>query len=179
MGCRYVLHEERINTDKHFELVGDFECCNYEPLDTFLKSDSFNYDENGQGNTFVLFNEENKMVCYYTLRANSLILDNEYVPIIELARLAVDAEYARKGIGTSCIMDFIIPKILEVKKHIGAVGILVFAETKEALSFYKFIGFNDFGLYERDKNTFLITDDGFNEGCHVLILGIKELDYMI
>lgn len=169
-----MLYEERLDTKRHFEIVGDFQCKNYDPLDTFIKSEAFEYNENGQGNTFIVLDKtKEKIICYYTLRANSLIIENEYIPLIELSRFAVHVDYNRQGNGTKCMMENVIPKVVEIKKYIGLMGILVFAETPEALSFYKYIGFQDFGVYEQEQNTFLVTDDGFNNGCHVLILQIQ------
>ncbi|PWJ09716.1 GNAT family N-acetyltransferase [[Clostridium] innocuum] len=171
-----MLEEERIDIDKHFEIVGDFECNNYEPLDNYLKQESFNVDKDGCGNTYVILNNSHdKIICYYTLRANSLIINDVYAPVIELSKLAVDNKYSRLGIGTQCIMDNIIPKITEVQKHIGVIGLLVFADTEEALAFYKFLGFTYFGIYDKNANSFLITDDGFNDGCHLLILNVDNI----
>lgn len=131
-----MLYEERLSVESHFEIVEDFQCTNYEPLDTFLKSEAFQYNENGQGNTFVILNKtKEKVMCYYTLRANSLIIENEYIPLIELSRFAVDHTYSRQGNGTKCMMENVIPKVKEIKKYIGLMGILAFAETPEALAF--------------------------------------------
>lgn len=168
-----MLYEERLNTKNHFDIAGDFQCKNYEPLDNFIKDEAFRYNENGQGNTFVILDKtKENIICFYTLRTNSLMIENEYIPLIELSRFAVHVKYSRQGNGTKCMLENIIPKVQKIKEDIGFMGILVFAETPESLAFYKYIGFIDFGVYEHDKNAFLVTDDGFNEGCHVLILKI-------
>jgi|GEM_PF-3292783 hypothetical protein len=171
------LYEERLDDIKHFEIVDYFSCGIYEPLNTFIKDCAFEYNRNGIGNTFLLLcNQEGNIdiVCYYTLRANSLCINHEYIPVIEISRFAVNKDYQRQGIGTSCILNVIVNKVLDVKKHIGVAGILVFADTQESLSFYKKIGFKDFSDIQDGKNKILVVDDGFNEDCHVLILGVDK-----
>ena len=49
-----ILHEEKLSSEKHFRSVGDFYCGADSPLDTFLSSQAFKYDEQRYGITYVL-----------------------------------------------------------------------------------------------------------------------------
>lgn len=172
------LYEERLNNEQHFVEVDQFSCGTYEPLNDFIKGSAFEYNRKGIGNTYLLFCDREAgtrdIVCYYTLRANFLCIKKEYIPVVEISRFAVDINYQRKGIGSSCILNVITSKVLDIKSHIGIVGILVFADTLESLKFYETIGFKDFGEMVSGKNEILTVDDGYNEGCHVLILGLGD-----
>src|SRR3712207_7243202 len=83
------LIEERIDEDKHFVMIGDFECYENESLEIFLKSFAISYDKDSQGATYIIRNDDT-VVAYYTLKCNAIqIQENgiqECVPVIELAR---------------------------------------------------------------------------------------------
>lgn len=172
---RVYYKEERIDLDKHFIILGEFNCGTYEPLNEFVGNEAFSYDRDGLGNTYIVYDDKDNILLYYTLRANSILWQGEYIPLVELSRLAVQYEYQRRGHGNRCFFTNILKKVLDVRECIGVAGILVFAETPEALNFYDSIGFKDFGIYDKDgKNEMLITDDGFNDKCHVLVLGVQD-----
>ncbi|MCD7810168.1 MAG: GNAT family N-acetyltransferase [Erysipelotrichaceae bacterium] len=118
---------------------------------------------------------------YYTLRASSIVYQEKnskklkFIPVVELSRLAIDRPYQRLGYGSEIILKLVMDKAMEVKKYIGCIAILVFAATEHAQLFYESIGFEDIGVYdEKGNNTFMVNDDGFNVGCHVLLLTIQS-----
>ena len=73
--------EERLSKDKHFECVGDFSCGADNPLDNFLVSDAFKYDEEKYGNTYLVFTSDKKheIVGFYTLKTSALQVKENYV----------------------------------------------------------------------------------------------------
>ena len=129
-------------SDKHFRSLNEFE-CREEDMENFLKNEAYKYNEDGEGNTYILINESNNIVAYYTLKANSLqIVDSEsrymkyrVFPAVEIARLAVDMNYEAQGIGSS-LLAHIIKEVNEVKKIMGIKYIFLFS-VPSALRFYK------------------------------------------
>ncbi|HCL4455022.1 TPA: GNAT family N-acetyltransferase [Clostridium botulinum] len=167
---------ERINADKHLRIMGDFDCGLEEEMTVFLKNEALNYDENGEGNTFlILYNNcknQRTIIAYFTLKANIVkIKDEKYegqiriVPSLEIARLAIDKDYQNKGYGKK-IMKYIITLANEIKEKIAIKYIIVFS-VESALKFYK-EKFN-FQEFEVNKDTF---SDSDNEGCKPLYIVI-------
>ena len=81
MGC----FEERLDREKHFVKVGDFQCGADDPLDIFLTDHRRNIS----------------------------------VPVIEIARIAVDYFFQGKGLGKKLFYDFILPRIKKVEELIA------------------------------------------------------------
>ncbi len=65
------------------------------------------------------------------------------VPVIVLARLAVDRAWAGKGIGSGLLKDA-LRRALAVSENIGARAMLVHAIDDEAVAFYLKYGFKMF-----------------------------------
>ena len=63
-----TLHEEKLSYEKHFVNVGDFYCGADSPLDNFICSDAFKYDEQRYGVTYILTasEEANDILGFYT-----------------------------------------------------------------------------------------------------------------
>lgn len=183
------LSEERLDADKHLREVSNFFCGN-EALDLFLKSDSFYYDEQGQGNTYLIkLKETNEIIGYYTLKTNAIQLYDEdtkhivALPAIEIARLAVNNEYRNKKFGTAIFTYYIIPKIKDIKSMVGVNTIMVFVidedteeyedkETKKSVKyFYETLGFR---LAEDEVQKFI--EDDYNEDCKLMYMSANGLD---
>lgn len=65
---------ERITeiSDKQLRKISDFECQELE-MEEFLKGEALQYDEDGEGNTYLVINEADEICGYYTLKANSIL----------------------------------------------------------------------------------------------------------
>lgn len=142
--------EERLDKGKHFVAVCDFKSGADEPLDIFLSDFSFEYDEKGYGKTYILKAENsNTILSFYTIKANGIqtydSVSREYnsMPVIEIARIAVDYSLQGEGLGKKMFYDYILPKVQEVKEIIAVSAIIVFVEpnNKKGIRFYESLGF--------------------------------------
>ena len=99
-----------------------------------------------------------KIIGYITLSAASIkkvtLNKNksyEDIPVLRLARLAVDKNYQKQGIGKK-LLKFSIQKALELKDSFGCIGIVVDAK-EEAVGFYKKYGFIEINSMEKHLTT--------------------------
>lgn len=174
-----MLIEERLSREKHFIIVGDFCCGADSPLDNFLSSDAFEYDENRYGNTYVLklSEEQNEIVGFYTLKTSGIQVeeDKEYnsIPVVEIARIAIHHEFQGNGIGKYVFYTYILPKIQEVAKIVAVKAIIAFVEPEDerAIRFYSSVGFK--------KATEIVQkeiEDSFNEECDLYIVSLDDIE---
>lgn len=170
---------QRISQDD-FRKISDFTCTE-ESMTDFLKSEAFECDSTGEGNTYLLKDDTNKILGYYTIKCNAIqshdeeSIYNEYkvYPAIEIARLAIDETCAGKGLG-SILLAYIIQKVLELKEQVGIKYIFLFA-LPSAKEFYirrNRIGVNFLNF--PDSVDFLT--DSQEQGCEPLYLPISEYD---
>ncbi len=177
------LIEEQLGKNTHFREVSDFYCGN-EGLDSFLKTEAFNYNKDGQGSTYIIKSiENNDIIGYYTLKANAIQIQEKNkaiktLPAIEIARLAINNNYKNQKFGTIIFYSYILPKIIQVKSIIGVSVIMVFVvsneieEYKKPISyFYEKFGFK---LAEKEVQKYIIDD--FSEGCKLMYCSTKDLD---
>ena len=100
--------------------------------------------------TFVV--AEGKAVAgYYSISAGAIGRDGlptaklrrnqpDHVPVVIVARLGVDKQYQRRGIGSGLLKDAIF-RALNISRQIGFRAILVHALDDEAVEFYRKYGF--------------------------------------
>jgi len=102
--------------------------------------------------TFVV-HTENRVIAYYSLAAGSVNhdtatsrikkgLSKNPIPVILLARLAIDREYQGKKIGKFLLKDAIL-RIVRASEEIGIRAVLVHAKDEKARSFYEKFGFEE------------------------------------
>lgn len=170
------LYEERLDREKHFVAVGDFKSGPDEPLDMFLSDFSFEYDENEYGKTYILKAENSDTILsFYTIKANGVqICDSDTkecnsMPVIEVARIAVDYSLQGEGVGKRIFHDYILPKVLEVKEIIAVKAIIVFVEpnNEKGICFYKSLGFT-----KADEIVQKTIEESFNEKCDLYVLSL-------
>lgn len=176
-----IITEERLSEEKHFREVSNFECQINESLEVFLKSEAFEYNKNGQGNTYILRAKENdEIIGYYTLKANGICreFNDEYgrrretAPSIEIARFALASDYQGRGLGKIIFLFFIAPKINEVKELIGVTTIMLFAVNhKKVIKFYQDIGLI---LAKEEVQQFIKDDD--NSKCILMYMDAEVKD---
>lgn len=128
-----------------------FDCGN-DALNTFLRSHALQNQRNNSARTYVsLFSQSKKVAGYYTLCAASAEyelapdrirkgLARHPVPLILLARLAVDNTCQGQGLGAGLLRNAFI-RFLQAQETIGARALLAHAKDPSAKSFYEKWGF--------------------------------------
>ncbi len=129
--------------------ITDFD-CGVTVLNNFLKNYARQNIQNYSARTFVA-TRGNFVVGYYTLVAASVEhssvpprinkgLGKYPIPVILLARLAVDISEQGQGLGKALLKDA-LSRCLSVTENIGARAILVHAKDDKARQFYQKYGF--------------------------------------
>jgi GNAT superfamily N-acetyltransferase len=127
-------------------------CCGQIPLDDFLRHLVSQYEKRRLGRTYVAVRgEEKRVVGYYTLAASSISfqhlpkqlakkLPKHPVPVILLARLAVDQRLQKQGLGKLLLRDA-LTRCLDLSTHLGTYAVEVEAIDVPARDFYLKDGF--------------------------------------
>lgn len=169
-----MLIEEHLNIEKHFKTVGDFCCGADDPLNTFLSDQSFEYEENHYGMTYILREcDSEDILAYYTLKTSGIqIYDEELqlyngMPVIELSRIAVTHDLQQNGLGKHIFYDYIMPKIYTVMQYVAvkAIMVLVDQDNIAGINFYKSLQFSPV-----EDGVQKVVDDSFNEDCKLYLL---------
>ncbi len=131
--------------------VEDFD-CGVEVLDQWLRRHALRNQQAGATRTFVVTDDATGAVAgYYSLAAGSVDhavatprakkgLARHPVPVMVLARLAVDRRHQGRGIGHGLLRDAVI-RILAVSEQVGIRAVLVHAKNEPARRFYANHGF--------------------------------------
>jgi len=131
-------------------IVDSFDCGN-EALNDYLHKFALTNNQSGSARTFVAC-RDNAVVGYYSLSAGSVIKREEVpprvtkglarhpIPIVLLARLAVNKDDWGSGIGKGLLLDALL-RIAEASDTIGVRAVLVEAKDDKATAFYEHFGF--------------------------------------
>lgn len=125
--------------------------CGKEPLDLYLKQYASQYQRRGGSRTYVIADRSNRVVGYYTLAVGSIGhsdapvavkkgLGQYPIPVIILARLAIDKSVQSKGFGSALLKDA-LKRAFNVSREVGVRAVLVHAKDAEARDWYKKYGF--------------------------------------
>ncbi len=126
--------------------------CGTAALDDFLSRHARQNDAAGIGRTFVAIKPGQSAVCgYYTLAAGGVCFDElpldqarrlpRYpVPVVVLARLAVDSSAQGQGLGRYLLMDA-LKRSLSLAEGLGIFAVAVSAKDEAARAFYLRYGF--------------------------------------
>jgi ribosomal protein S18 acetylase RimI-like enzyme len=126
--------------------------CGSEALNQYLKTIARQHTEKGISRTFVLTDSENPKIIigFFTLsvcevHANKLPpnLAKKYplqVPGVKLARLAVDKESQRQGIGEILVFET-IKRTYIISENVGIIGLFVDTKDELAKTYYQQYGF--------------------------------------
>ena len=123
--------------------------CGEPSLDNWLRQRALKNEVMGASRTYMVC-EGNDVVGYYSLAVSSIeyqftpgaIKRNmpQPIPIMLLARLAVDRSYTGQGIGTGMLQDALL-RTLQAADIAGIRAMLVHALNDRAASFYRERGF--------------------------------------
>jgi GNAT superfamily N-acetyltransferase len=131
---------------KHF-------CCGKPPLDDWLRQRAIKA-EGKTARTYVVC-RSNSVVGYYALVTGAVKRDKlpkkltrntpDHIPILTLARLAVDSRTKKTGIGSGLLKDA-LSRVIQVSSIVGVRALLVHAKDDEAMAFYERFGFAEFPI---------------------------------
>ncbi len=126
--------------------------CGRAALDDFIRTRVSQYAKRRLGQTFVAVRPgEPRVIGYYTLAAGAVAFDHlpedavrklpkHPVPVVLLARLAVDTSAQAKGIGEGLLLDA-LQRSLDLSARLGVHAVEVDALDEAASSFYRKFGF--------------------------------------
>ncbi|WGN89026.1 GNAT family N-acetyltransferase [Ligilactobacillus faecis] len=128
-------------------LVSDFDCDN-DDINDFLKNNCPKYELERRLATFLLIDKANSCLAgFYSTNIGMLtteVKDEDDMPIEEqhnylnLAYLAVDRGYQRRGIGTALIKE-VFKSVLVIAYYVG-IEMVFLQSLDESVNFYKKVG---------------------------------------
>lgn len=137
-------------------------CCGVPMLEDWLHRRAKANQASGASRTFVSC-EENRVVAYYALAAGAIQMEiatgkfrrnmPDPIPVVVLARLAVDRAHQGRGLGRALFRDA-AQRVLQASGAIGIRGMIVHAISEEAKAFYLTLGFDP---SPSDPMTLLVT----------------------
>jgi GNAT superfamily N-acetyltransferase len=123
--------------------------CGVDSLNQWLKRRALKNQITGGSRTFVVC-EGRRVLAYYALASGAVVADGvtgkfgrnmpDPIPVIVLARLAVDHSRHGKGWGRALIRD-VAMRAVRAADLIGVRGLIVHALSAEAKGFYEQMGF--------------------------------------
>ncbi len=124
--------------------------CGRPILDTWLRGRALANQASGASRTFVVCDPE-RVVAYYALASSAVAAESatgrlrrnmpDPIPVVVLARLAVDRAYQGQGLGRVLLRDA-GRRVVTAAESIGIRGLLVHALDEAALGFYQHLGFD-------------------------------------
>ncbi len=137
-------------------------CSGRKTLDTWLQRRALRNQATGASRTFVAC-ESGRVIAYYALASSAVAMElatgrlrrnmPDPIPVVVLARLAVDGSHQGQGLGRALLNDA-GRRVLSAADAIGIRGLLVHALDEEARVFYQHLGFDPCPL---DPMTLMIT----------------------
>ena len=126
--------------------------CGKPPLDNYILKNATKDVKAGACTCFVMVNEQEEVVAYYTLSTESIPKEDapsefqktikyESIPVILLGTLARDKSVKGQGYGRFMLIEALKRSVSVAKEHIGAVAVIVDPIDEEAISYYSKYGF--------------------------------------
>ena len=122
--------------------------CGHASLDDWLKRRALSNQKTGASRTYVV-TSEGRVIAYYALASGALTCTAasgklrrnmpDPIPMVILARLAIDSDFQGKGLGRALFQDAAL-RILSAAGTIGIRGLLVHAISDQAVAFYRALG---------------------------------------
>ena len=130
--------------------VSRFDCGRHESLNDWLKRFALTNERNESARTYVV-HRNGLVVGYYSISAGSVSVEEaptriskglarHPIPVILLARLAVDKDERRTGLGKAVLKDA-LRRIAQAADIVGARAVLVHAIDEQARKFYEHFDF--------------------------------------
>ncbi|MBS3027773.1 MAG: GNAT family N-acetyltransferase [Dolichospermum sp. DET50] len=123
--------------------------CGIASLEDWLKRRAYTNQISGATRTFVIC-VDNRVVGYYALASGAISIQSalgkfrrnmpDPIPVVILARLAIDSSYQSQGLGRALFRDAAL-RVVQAADTIGIRGIIVHAISEEAKDFYLALGF--------------------------------------
>jgi len=121
--------------------------CGGPALNEFLSRHALGNHQSGTAKTYVATTDSQIVVGYYSLAASQILYADaparlqkgaprHPVPVVLLARLAVDRTWQGKGLGAGMLKDAII-RVLTAAEGLGVRALLVHAKDEAAKAFYE------------------------------------------
>jgi len=134
-----------------------FDCGGHESLNDWLKRFVITNQKNESARTYVV-HRNRSVVGYYSISAGSVSVEESPariakglarhpVPVILLARLAVDRNEKGTGLGRALLKDA-LARIAQAADIVGARAVLVHAIDEPARKFYEHFGFEASPVHE-------------------------------
>ena len=121
--------------------------CGALTLDEFLSRHALGNHQSGTAKTYVATTDSHIVVGYYSLAASQILYADaptrlqkgaprHPIPVVLLARLAVDRSWQGQGIGAGLLKDAII-RVLTAAEGVGVRALLVHAKDEAAKALYE------------------------------------------
>ncbi len=153
--------------------VSPASCKHPEYYSEYIRFNAIGDQKKGLGVTHLLVEEASDRIAgYITLRATSLISEDEdghkiVQPSLEVAELAVDVDFERKGVG-SLLIGFAIDKADELRRSVLGIRHIVVCADPDAIGFYKKMGLDEL------SNVYEVLHDGWNDRCKPMYITLPE-----
>ena len=131
-------------------------------LDDWLKRRARANQSSGASRTYVVCDGD-RVVGYYALASGCIAVQDvpgrfkrnmpDPIPVVMLARLAVDSAYQGRGLGRALFRDS-ARRVANAADAIGIRGVVVHAISEQAKAFYLALGFDP---SPRDPTTLMVT----------------------
>lgn len=143
-----LLRPQRLNAS-HDLLEFD---CGEDSLNVWLVNHARQADSSGSARTFVILDSDtNSVAGYFSLTVGQIdVVDAPErvargmgrfpIPVVLLARLAVDTKWQSKGLGSAMLREAVL-KTLALSENVGVRAMLVHPLDEKAESFYMKYGF--------------------------------------
>lgn len=124
-----------------------------EDLDLWLRKRAWKSQQNNNARVYVVTPEnDNQVIGYYAIAMGSVSRESSIsnlkrnspdpIPMVVLARLAVDQRFHNAGIGAGLLKDC-VKRAVHAMNVVGGAGILVHAADDDAKRFYTKFGFRE------------------------------------
>jgi GNAT superfamily N-acetyltransferase len=151
MSQSFDFTEPRAITSK--DPVADFD-CEVEILNRYLQKHAFQAQQSEGARTYVTFSKDGSIAGYFTLAYGSVEhekapervtkgIARHPIPVMLLARLAVDKHFKGQGLGKELLRDAML-RTLNAAEIAGLRAIVVDAKDDAAKTFYERYGFEFF-----------------------------------
>ena len=147
-------------------LVSDFD-CGKSPLNDFLILTAISNQRAGYSRTFVIADAEFRVAGYYSLCASMITRQAaprdigghgspKEIPVVLLARLAVDSRYHGQGLG-ALLLKNALASAATASENVGIRALMVHAIDDQAAHFYRRYGFRS--VKDDNRTLFLKRDE--------------------